>query len=574
MLLHLQSLISLLAVLHLSYAQDAPQEKVWGVFMYTLHGDRTPLSSLGSGTLTPLGAYQLFGAGYAVRSLYVSPSTVNATDSTRQISGISEYSLVNDEIEILSTTEQFVSASAQAFMQGLYPPLEELSDDRIYLDDYRIVNGTLMDYPLRGYQYSSIVTAGPEDPVSIQVAGHSYCPSHAELQSQYLGSTDARQVVAETAPFYADLYDRVLHGVFTNETVNYYNAHHISDYLDYQYIHNSTARRLISPEDLDRVHYLADRLVFAANSNETVLESKAENENIKGIAGKTLAYYIVQALDRNIRTRGARNKLSLGFGSVEPMVAFHSLLGLPSPRQPNFYSRPNHGASLIIELFSWELNPLASYPTSKRDLMVRFLLRNGTDPWDLSTDIIPYPMFGLGPNHTAMPYREFLDRLIDMMMGPYAWCRACSSTSIFCSAYTSGADSHNRTLNARRGMRPIVAGVIGFIVGFIALLLILVLISCCGFRSIVNCVCSGFRRKRKDPGSAYSNSQVGWPASPSAQSSTVCNDQAESMELSTRVKSHSSYDSPVAYLANPTRENDADSLIHFRIQPVKPHEVV
>ena len=561
-----------LAALQLSFAHDADRhEKIWGAFVYTLHGDNTPHTSFESRTLTPLGAYQLFGAGYAIRDLYITTSSFNATEFSHQVSGISEYNLVNDEIDILSTTDQFVSASAQAFMQGLYPPMGETYGSIVY-DSSQSVNGTMIDYPLDGYQYSNVITAGPGDPASIYVAGHASCPSYSKLQLHYFGTPYVHNVIEETAPFYADLCARMLCAVLPSESVNYRNAQYISDYLQYEYIHNSTARNMLLPQDLDHARYLADQLVFAQNGYVEPEGSKDGKVNLNAYAGKTLAYYVVEALENNIHTQGATNKMTLLFGSVEPMVAFQSLLRLPSENQPNFYGRPNHGASLVIELFSWESDPMAPYPSHDTEFMVRFLLRNSTDAWDLSTPFIPYPMFGFSPSQTVMRYKEFLSYLIDDMVGVSSWCTTCSSSSVFCSAYTSGRDPYRDSPGSPRGMKPISAGVIGFFVGICALGIFIALLPCCGAKRLLDVLCFGYRGKGRR--SSRTNSQTTWPMSPGAQSSTVCDDRSESVELSNRPKSNSSNGAPDAYLANPTRESDGESLTSPAIQPVKVREVV
>ena len=52
---------------------------------------------------------------------------------------------------IMSTNDEFVTASAMAFMQGLYPPRGVVVDDESMLG-----NGTLEQFPLGGYQYPNI----------------------------------------------------------------------------------------------------------------------------------------------------------------------------------------------------------------------------------------------------------------------------------------------------------------------------------------------------------------------------------------------------------------------------------
>src|SRR4051812_37046045 len=80
----------------LAGAQAASQEKVWGAAVYNLYGESTPYAFASPRTLTPLGARQLFGAGSAFRSRYL---TGNADTN---IHGINVYRLDDSQLSVSS----------------------------------------------------------------------------------------------------------------------------------------------------------------------------------------------------------------------------------------------------------------------------------------------------------------------------------------------------------------------------------------------------------------------------------------------------------------------------------------
>ncbi|OJD25223.1 hypothetical protein ACJ73_03410 [Blastomyces percursus] len=457
----------------LSLAQDTIQEKIWSSVVYTFYGDHTPHALPYSITLTPWGAQQLVGVGSAFRNRYLG-------EAGTRIGGLSPHTLMPDEVDILARTDQPAVASAQAFMQGFYPPVPNLSGNTTGRDLADMVNGTVVDFPLSGYQYPGIQTLSFRDPSSVYIAGQVNCEAYGAGLSQWLASDEARSINAQSAAFYSDIYSRALQGVFAREGVNFINAFPIYEYLNYQHIHNSTAKSVISPQDVNHARYLADKWVSAANGNtEARGRGSIDNRKILAVAGRTLAKFVVSAFETNYRTDGAQSKLSLLFGSFEPMVAFASISNLASDRQRNFYALPNQGASIVFELFSMESNSSSNeYPLST-DLMVRFFLRNGTNATDASTPLVLYPLFGRGPGQPGMPYREFKDEIVDIMMPVSEWCRTCGGgISTFCPAYAPDFRKYGRL--SKQSLRPVVAGVIGAVVGLIVAGLI-VAVACWAF---------------------------------------------------------------------------------------------
>ena len=385
-------------------AQDYT-EKVWGVFAYTVHGDSTPrvLAESQPRSLSDYGASQLLSAGSTFRDRYVaSAGNRNSTDNAVQY--ISPIILDSRDVSVLATTEQRDIASALAFMQGLYPPpnLTNGTDT--------LANGSTYTSPFHGYQYPQLITLGYEDPQSVLVAGSAKCDMHQIAETAYQVSSEAQDITQATTGFYAYLWHRVLSGVFDESSARYTNAIEIAEYVEYETLHNKTALMQLSNDDVRQAHWLADKYTWAINTQDyTALNrSKSAFDSINPIAGQTLAASILQAFRLNVEGYGTQQKMTFLFGSDEPAVAFASQIGLASDFQPNFYSRPVPGASLVFELYSFEADEAQpTYPDSDK-LYVRFFLHNGTNA---STDFRSYSLFGNGPSQSYIPYNEFQSEL-------------------------------------------------------------------------------------------------------------------------------------------------------------------
>ncbi|KAJ5713382.1 uncharacterized protein N7483_010563 [Penicillium malachiteum] len=423
--------------------------------------------------LTEYGGSQLADVGSTFRNRYVSSAgSSNATESAIQY--ISPSILYSKDVRVLSTTDQNVIASAQAFMLGLYPPLGQ---ENMNTSD-ETANGTIYSAPLDGYQFPRIVTAGDSDPASLFVSGQVACNMHQVGISEYQDSEDALEITRDSEVFYQKLLHQVLSGVYDESSATYANAVSIADYLDYEVIHNSTALDHLFGDDLIRARSFADQFTYATNGQDaSALTSESTVGAASPIAGQTLASSILDAFRINMEEEGNGQKITLLFGSDEPAVALASLLGLASTQQPNFYSRPARGASLIFELYSFETDvDDESYPGSD-EMYVRFFLHNGTDS---STEFISYPLFGYGPSKSYVPWNEFEIELETFAVASIQeWCIRCNADSVFCSGVLDRSDS----ISKKKGISPVVAGVIGAVVTLVVIGLLAMLgFFLCSFR--------------------------------------------------------------------------------------------
>ncbi|KAI1624462.1 acid phosphatase [Exophiala viscosa] len=444
-------------------SQTALREQVLSTFIYTRYGDRTPLVLSTSPALTPLGAQQLFEAGSKVRDRYVTPGE-GGDGETTTIYGISAYQLLYDQLSVLSTTDQYIAASAQAFVQGLYPPLQTSSNWTYIAGQSTLANGTNIVAPLNGYQYPQISTLSSNDLNSIWVNGMDNCPSYTASTQEYYATSNYQEILSNNADFYASLEPQFLNGIFSNASVGYYDAIEIYDYLKYAYLHNSTVAESLSAVDLTRAEILAADLVFALNANVTASGS-TDGDHIRAVAGRTLATRLLEAFNTNINNQGTSDQMTLLFGSFEPMVAFAALANIVSEQNAAFYDVPEPGSSFIFEMLSMQDGETTSYPNMS-DIYIRFLYQNGTDDF---ASLVEYPLFGLSPSASPISFLDFAAGLEKFLMYDVAdWCTACASFSVFCPAFLDSNTTYSPTTgtvsSGHTRLSLVVAGVIGAVV--------------------------------------------------------------------------------------------------------------
>lgn len=447
-------------------AQDY-SEKVWGVFAYTIHGESIPNAlavSSGAKVLTEFGANQLQAAGSTFRDRYV--PTTDSNDSANAIQYLTPGILNARDVDVFSTTDQYVFASAQAFMQGLYPPLGQSDTTDSDLTDSDLTgNATIDTAPLDGYQYARIVTMGEADPASVIVEGSANCDMHQAAEAEYKNSSDAYRITQESSDFYLDLLHGVLDGVYDAASATYRNAVDVSEYMDYESVHNSTFMSTVGDGDLSRARWLADQYTYATNGQDSTATSSLSTIGaVNPIAGQTLASSLLNAFNMNIEHFGSHQQMTLLFGNDAPAVALASLIGLASEQQSNFYSRPVQGASLVFELYSFETDEVYPSFPGKDNLYVRFFLHNGTD--SSTTDFEPFSLFGYGPSHEYVPYTDFQSELETFAVSStQEWCTRCNAQSVFC----NGVLNDNKSAPKKKQMKPAVAGVIGAVITLVAI---------------------------------------------------------------------------------------------------------
>jgi hypothetical protein len=197
-----------LAVLASAWVVDAQADNVQyhphGAFAFIRSGEHTPVLGPGPQTLTALGAQQMFTLGENYRARYISANG-GAGLGRQNMANMSVDVLNNEQISVQTPDSPHLIASAQAFMQGLYPPHLLANASRGGGDSTGLLaDGTAVDYPLNGYQYASVQTYGADAFQSIYFSAQQ-CPLSKVESLKYLASTDFLTTKAASDDMYQSL---------------------------------------------------------------------------------------------------------------------------------------------------------------------------------------------------------------------------------------------------------------------------------------------------------------------------------------------------------------------------------
>ncbi|KAK4175896.1 histidine phosphatase superfamily [Triangularia setosa] len=399
-----------------TFAQST--ERVWSSVAWILYGDRTPLLS-DNPTLTPLGAQQLKAQGSALRDRYLWKSIAddddnidnNGLDDIAPIHDMERYAINNRQLKVISTTDAYNVASAMAFFQGLYPPITQaMSNSTGGMMAATLANGTVVDYPMDGYQYPQIQTVSRLfNPNSIYLDGSSHCPSFLQAMASFPQESTPASNLSSSSSFYASLYPRIFNSSsLPLSQLDFRQAYNIYDYANYHHLHNSKLSPLFADGELPRLRELASSEIRSRHGNLTI--------PIRSIAGRTLATHTKSLLLDNIRSAGYTNKLNLMFTSFEPFVAFFALSKLDAGASRELFRElPYPGGVMLFELFSTVntstgRNGKEEFPEVK-DLKVRFLYKNSTAP---EARLRVYSLFETGVNFPVLEFTEFERRVNDV----------------------------------------------------------------------------------------------------------------------------------------------------------------
>ncbi|EMC91561.1 hypothetical protein BAUCODRAFT_46040, partial [Baudoinia panamericana UAMH 10762] len=467
----------------------ANQYTVWATSIFHRTGERTP-EVLGyiPTTLTSYGAQQVHNSGTFFRQRHVSSASTNPVNSA-PIQGLSSNRVDNLQVFVGALDEQWTVASAQAFLQGLYPPYTLNASTASLLDPTSILaNGTYVENPLSGYQYGQVHSFGGYDPEFPYLGGSLDCPAFDIAAVEYANTPQFAAVEAESRHIYQAIGQPLLRSVLNPSAWDYFNAYAIYDYLNYQRSHNATVAALLSQPQyinattkvsyFDQLRWYADHQQWAQLTNLTAQnnytgKSEALPGRIKGsistIAGNLLAAKMLAQLQVAIQTSGSYYKFSALFGDFEPMVSLFALLGLPNINS-NFYGIPDFGSVAVFELFSYTNNSMSMLFPSTSDLWVRFYFRNGSGGTnETSGNYQSYPIFNRGPSQTDMTWHDFQTGMYGILLADIgSWCTQCGATNLFCAAWNSSDATTNTTdsttFTTQRQMKPAIAGVIGAVV--------------------------------------------------------------------------------------------------------------
>ncbi|KAI9800479.1 MAG: hypothetical protein M1833_003365 [Piccolia ochrophora] len=357
-------------------------ETVLGVYIFSRHGDRTP-KAYPPTELTDLGYAEVHQSGQYFRSRYIDSS------ASSQIVGIEPQTVQLTQISVQAPVDNVLMISAQAFLQGLYPPVgREAASETL-------TNGTTVSAPLDGYQlipiYTSDTGASSEDQAWLQ--GATGCAKAQTSSNAYFSSQEYAKVKERTDEFYQSLAP-VINDTFSGDKLSYRNAYSIFDVLHVASIHNATIpnSELLTDEVLFQAQTLADEHEFnlAFNASDT----------IRGVSGATLAAQVVESLNKTVTSNG-QNKIGIQFGAYASFQSFFGLSRLTEV-DDDFYGIPDYASSMSFELFTD--GPASSFPPAE-ELRVRFLFHNGTSSNESAP--VVFPLFGQQDN--VLSWTTFID---------------------------------------------------------------------------------------------------------------------------------------------------------------------
>ncbi|EUC50125.1 hypothetical protein COCMIDRAFT_1091 [Bipolaris oryzae ATCC 44560] len=456
-------------------------------FAFIRTGERTPILRNNTQVLTALGAQQMYTLGENFRTRYIAGDSPNKL-GVEHVAGMSVDVIDNDQIRVQTLEKSYLVSSAQAFMQGLYPPNSNSNGTGQVTS--RLADGTQVDYPLNGYQYVGIQAAALEDPDSRFVSGSQNCPLAQVAALKFFETEKFKETEAANADLFKKLNIDWLEGTLPEAYFNARSALEISDYIRYQYSHNSSVYKALSANDsdytgaYDRLGSLADEVAWHLYGNASNLSTDA---NYQAIGGKTLASSILNSFQLQIADRASPSnstspspRLTFYFGEEDAMIGLISLLNLDS-RSPNFKSIPSYASSLIFELFSTTTDQNPSPDT----LFVRFSFHNATAD---AEQLVTYPLFNNSASNTAMSWPDFSRQFSAMAVSGIAdWCRTCNSGSLFCwgaeakkslDDIPSSSPSSIRELKSR--LSPVVGGIIGAVVTLVVAAIVFAIIMVVG----------------------------------------------------------------------------------------------
>ncbi|EUC30019.1 hypothetical protein COCCADRAFT_7874 [Bipolaris zeicola 26-R-13] len=452
-------------------------------FAFIRTGERTPILRNNTQVLTALGAQQMYTLGENFRTRYIAGDSPNKL-GVEHVAGMSVDVIDNDQIRVQTLEKPYLVSSAQAFMQGLYPPNSNSNGTGQVAS--RLADGTQVDYPLNGYQYAGIQAAALEDPDSRFVSGSQNCPLAQVAALNFFETEKFKETEAANADLFKKLNIDWLEGTLPEAYFNARSALEISDYISYQYSHNSSVYKALSANDsdytgaYDQLSHLADEVAWHLYGNASDLSTDA---NYQAIGGKTLASSILNTFKLQVPDKTSPSnsstpspRLTFYFGEEDAMLGLISLLNLDT-KSPSFKSIPSYASSLIFELFSTtkDQNP------NPENLWVRFSFHNATTD---DKQLVAYPLFNHGPSNTDMSWTEFERQFSAMAVsGISDWCRTCNSGSLFCwgaeakkslDDLPSSSPSSIRELKSR--LSPVVGGIIGAVVTLVVAAIVFALV--------------------------------------------------------------------------------------------------
>jgi hypothetical protein len=186
---------------------DNPNYNTFGAVAFIRSGERTPILRPETPVLTAFGAQQMLELGKNFRHRYIVKTGTDRGLGIQNIPHMSPDVLNHEQLFVQTLDKPHLVSSAQAFMQGLYPPYNANSTESSLLGDAvgELANGNVSEFPLSGYQYAPVQALSGLDPQSVYLAGTDNCPASNVASAMYETTDDFVRVQADEKRFYGDL---------------------------------------------------------------------------------------------------------------------------------------------------------------------------------------------------------------------------------------------------------------------------------------------------------------------------------------------------------------------------------
>lgn len=400
-----------------STLHQTSDEQVVGTFIFSRHGDRLTYPST---VFTPLGAQEMTSLGTFYHDRYFDSSSPYAID------GLSKaYTSSQIAAFVADTNDDVWAASAWAFIQGLYPPVELTADKKNTEQSVKgssLSNGSVAVAPLGGYQYVFFDSVDATSEEGYQVLGQNNCPASAAAANSYLESDEFKKMNESTLEWYQSLYP-MAYADFAKEDLNFGNAFLIKDYFLVESIHNKTFVEMFKNFDQSLDDILAKlnayQGVYSRNYFFNPNPNLVRNSTIEG---RSLLKMVLEQLNETKTT--SQPYISYTVGAYSTFYQLFGLMGLYQQDESKYTGMVNYGSSMAFELIEKK---------GTSSLNVRVSFRNGTDE---KMTLDPLTVFGF--NSTTVPYSKFVSYVSSIVVNDtQSWCNQCGAWNTpQCALYT------------------------------------------------------------------------------------------------------------------------------------------
>lgn len=336
------------------------------------------------------------------------------------------------------------------------------------------------------------------------IQGHVSCPAwQAAATTNLTTNPTLKDAAQKSADFYNKLFSTgVLQGVIDADDANFFNAYDIYNLVNYEYMHNATVFANLTDADSTRARLAKDAFTMERAKSDPGSSNANDTASVTlTIAGRTFAREVATQMTYNSnKTSDEARRVTLMFGSFEPMMAFFSIAGLLSRENVMSTAMGNviaPGAALVFELIGQDPEDSSRFPEPE-DQNVRLLYRPTADEKDTFQE---FSLFGSGNDGGSIPYVAFRDKMNEIGRDAVDWCQICKpgSAAAWCQDVPDSGNKESKYGQDHSGMSPAVAGIIGAVIMGALITLI----------GLAVCALGGFRFRGRSEGDIGAEKKTG-----------------------------------------------------------------